>query len=260
MEKDIIIDGLKLHYKVSGNPQGKPIVLMHGWGCDLHIFKQLELFLSPHFLVYNIDFLGFGKSQEPPQPWGTAEYEANFKAFLVALHIENPILIGHSFGGRIAIRTAKDTPVHKMILMGSAGIKPTRTLKYYYKVYTFKALRMVAELPVIYTLFGKKMIEERRKKAGSSDYQQASEVMRGTLSKVVNEDLRHFMPQIKASTLLVFGENDTATPVKDAQIMEKLIPDAGLVVIKNAGHYVFLDQLAQVHAIIDSFLQKDKTA
>jgi pimeloyl-ACP methyl ester carboxylesterase len=256
MEKDILINGMNLHYRVSG--AGKPIVLMHGWGCDLFIFNKLQAFLEQNFTVYNIDFPGFGKSQEPPIAWGTEEYEINFKAFLKALNIENPILIGHSFGGRIAIRTAKDTPIHKMILMGSAGIKPTRTLEYYFKVYSFKALRFFAELPLVYQLFGKEMIENRRKKAGSADYQKASDIMRGTLSKVVNEDLRHFMPSIKASTLLIYGENDTATPVKDAKIMEKAIPDAGLVVLKNAGHYVFLDQLAQVHAIINNFLAKDK--
>lgn len=256
MEQDILINGLNFHFRVSG--EGKSIVLMHGWGCNLQTFQRLEEHLAQYFKVYNIDFPGFGKSQEPPIAWGTAEYEANFKAFLNALAIENPILVGHSFGGRIAIRTAKDTPIHKMILIGSAGIKPTRTLEYYFKVYSFKTLRFFTELPLIYTLFGKKMIEERRKKAGSSDYQQASEVMRGTLSKVVNEDLRHFMPNIKASTLLIYGENDTATPVKDAQIIENMIPDAGLVVLKNAGHYVFLDQMAQVHAITDHFLAKDK--
>jgi pimeloyl-ACP methyl ester carboxylesterase len=256
MEKDIIINGMNLHY--SENGEGKAIVLMHGWGCNIHTFKLLDNFLLEHFKVYNIDFPGFGKSQEPPTAWGTADYETHFKAFLKVLNIENPILIGHSFGGRIAIRTAKDTPIHKMILIGSAGIKPTRTLEYYAKVYSFKAMRFFAELPLIYQLFGKKMIEDRRKKAGSADYQNASEVMRGTLSKVVNEDLRHFMPNIKAPTLLIYGENDTATPVKDAKIIEKLIPDAGLIIMKNASHYVFLEQAASVHAIIDHFLAKDR--
>lgn len=256
MEKDILINGMNLHYRVGG--AGKPIVLMHGWGCDLHIFDKLQAFLEQYFLVYNIDFPGFGKSQEPTSPWGTTEYEANFKAFLAALAIENPILIGHSFGGRVAIRVAKDTAIRKVILIGSAGIKPTRTWQYYYKVYSFKALRFIAELPGIYQIFGKNLIESRRKNAGSADYQKASEIMRGTLSRVVNEDLRHFMPDIKSPTLLIYGINDTATPVKDAQIMEKLIPDAGLVVLQNAGHYVFLEQMAQVHAIIDSFLSKDK--
>lgn len=256
MEKDVQLEGLNFHYRESGS--GYPVVLMHGWGCDLNIFAQLEGLLSRHFRVYNIDFPGFGKSQEPNAVWGTAEYEAHFKAFLKTAKIENPILIGHSFGGRIAIRVAKDTPVRKMILMGSAGIKPQRSMQYYFKVYSFKLMKFFAQLPVIYSLFGKEMIENRRKKSGSADYRNASDTMRGILSKVVNEDLRHFMPQIKAPTLLIYGENDTATPVADGRLMEKLIPDAGLVVMKNAGHYVFLDQREQVHAIIDNFLSKEK--
>ncbi len=258
MENTIQLSGLSSHYKEVG--EGHPIVLMHGWGCEIKTFALLENFLAPHFKVFNIDFPGFGKSQEPPTPWGTADYEAWFKSFLKEKNIENPILIGHSFGGRIAIRTAKDTPIRKMILIGSAGVKPSRSFGYYAKVYSFKTMRFFAELPGIYQWFGKDFIEERRRSAGSSDYQQASEVMRGTLSKVVNEDLKSFMPSIKASTLLIYGENDTATPVKDAKIMEKLIPDAGLVVVKNAAHYVFLEQSGQVHAIIDSFLQKEKSS
>ncbi len=98
------------------------------------------------------------------------------------------------------------------------------------------------------------IIERRRAKAASADYNAASPVMRGTLSKVVNEDLRRFMPSISAPTLLVWGEKDTATPLRDAKIMERLIPDAGLVVFPGAGHYSFLERPAQFAAVLDSFL------
>jgi pimeloyl-ACP methyl ester carboxylesterase len=79
--------------------------------------------------------------------------------------------------------------------------------------------------------------------------------MRGTLSRVVNEDLRRFMPRITAPTLLIWGENDTATPLKDARTMERLIPDAGLVTFAGAGHYSFLERPAQFAAVLDSFLK-----
>ncbi|MDR1671718.1 MAG: alpha/beta hydrolase, partial [Alistipes sp.] len=87
------------------------------------------------------------------------------------------------------------------------------------------------------------------------DYNAASPVMRGTMSKVVNEDLRRFMPLIQAPTLLVWGSEDTATPIGDAKIMERLIPDAGLVTFPGAGHYSFLDRPAQFAAVLDSFLR-----
>lgn len=98
------------------------------------------------------------------------------------------------------------------------------------------------------------MIEAQRAKRGSADYNSASPKMRAILSKVVNEDLKSVMPQIKAPTLLIWGDNDTATPLKDAKIMERLIPDAGLVSFPACGHYSFLDNPRQFAAVLSSFL------
>jgi pimeloyl-ACP methyl ester carboxylesterase len=101
------------------------------------------------------------------------------------------------------------------------------------------------------------MIEKRRAKAGSSDYNNASPRMRAILSKVVNEDLCHLMPKISAPTLLFWGENDTATPLSDAKRMEKLIPDAGLVTVAGAGHYAFLENTPLFLRVVESFLSKE---
>ena len=101
------------------------------------------------------------------------------------------------------------------------------------------------------------MIQARRAKAGSSDYNQASPMMRRVLSKVVNEDLCHLMPKITAPTLLFWGENDTATPLADAKKMEKLIPDAGLVTVAGAGHFSFLENTPLFLRVAESFLQKE---
>ena len=79
-------------------------------------------------------------------------------------------------------------------------------------------------------------------------------MMRRILSRVVNEDLTDRLPLVKASTLLVWGENDTATPLKDAQVMERMIPDAGLVSFPGCGHYSFLDNPVQFAAVLRSFL------
>ena len=95
-----------------------------------------------------------------------------------------------------------------------------------------------------------------RGKNGSSDYNDASPMMRAILSKTVNEDLKHCMPKISAPTLLVWGENDTATPLRDAKIMEKLIPDAGLALFLGCGHYSFLDNPIQFAAVLRSFLKE----
>lgn len=97
-------------------------------------------------------------------------------------------------------------------------------------------------------------IEAMRAARGSSDYNNATPMMRRILSRIVNEDLKHLMPQIKAPTLLIWGENDTATPLADAKTMERLIPDAGLVSFPGCGHYSFLDNPSQFSAVLRSFL------
>ncbi|MDE7369928.1 MAG: alpha/beta hydrolase, partial [Muribaculaceae bacterium] len=88
-----------------------------------------------------------------------------------------------------------------------------------------------------------------------SDYRNSSPKMRAIMSKVVNEDLCHLMPEISAPTLLIWGENDTATPLSDAKKMERLIPDAGLVSFPGCGHYSFLDNPGQFAAVLNSFLK-----
>ncbi|RKZ90045.1 MAG: alpha/beta hydrolase [Candidatus Parabeggiatoa sp. nov. 1] len=250
----ITINNLQINYHASGT--GKNIILLHGWGAQISSFKPVHQYLENNLRVYSLDLPGFGKSDPPPESWGTAEYTHLVQQFIHELGIKNPIIMGHSFGGRIAIRLALIETIHKLILVDSAGIKPKRKLNYYLKVYAYKLLKNVAQLPILKHVF-KKMLESVQKKAGSKDYQNASGVMRTTLIKVVNEDLTELLPQIKAPTLLMWGENDQATPVSDGQLMEQLIPDAGLVVLKNAGHFSYLDKLNEFLLIISSFLKDD---
>ena len=253
MEKNIKINGLNFHYTVQGN--GSPIVLMHGWGCNSTTLASIENVAVESHTVYNVDFPGFGESQEPNEVWGVEKYTQLIEEFVKIEKIENPILLGHSFGGRVGILYSSRNQVKKLILVDAAGVKPRRSLKYYFKVYTYKLGKRL--MPLIYGKDGaQKRIEEMRAKRGSSDYNNASPMMRAILSKVVNEDLKHCMPKIKAPTLLIWGENDTATPLRDAQIMEKLIPDAGLVSFPGCGHYSFLDNPIQFAAVLRSFLKE----
>jgi len=99
-----------------------------------------------------------------------------------------------------------------------------------------------------------KLVEKMRRKYGSADYRNASPIMRQTLVKIVNEDLRNLLPQIKKEVLLIWGENDDSTPLSDGKLMEELLPNAGLAVIKNAGHYAFLEQPELFAKILDSYL------
>lgn len=254
MDKFYTYRDIRLHYTDRG--AGQTILLLHGWGCNCTTFGAAQQWLEQHFRAIAVDFAGFGQSEEPREVWGVEEYTRSVEALAKAEGIENPILIGHSFGGRVSIVYSSRNSVRKVILVDAAGVKPKRSMKYYAKVYSFKLLKRIA--PVF---LGKEraqeLIEKRRAKSGSSDYNQASPIMRAILSKVVNEDLCHLMPKIVAPTLLFWGERDTATPLADAKRMEKLIPDAGLVTVAGAGHFSFLENMPLFLRVLESFLGKE---
>jgi len=252
----IEVCGLTVNYESCG--EGRDVIVLHGWGASIAAVKPIVNKLSNNFKVYALDLPGFGRSQLPGEVWGTPEYAGLVKAFIEKLNIEKPIIIGHSFGGKIAIYLTGKLGVEaqKMILIDSAGIKKKRTLTYYYRVYTFKLLKLIVK-----TLFSparaEQMIENARKRHGSTDYKNAAGLLRQIMVKIVNEDLRNYLPQIKAPTLLIWGENDGDTPVADGRIMEKLIPDAGLVVLSRAGHFSYLDKEYEFNVIIQNFLKPE---
>lgn len=251
MEKNVEIGGVNLHYTVTG--EGNPVILMHGWGCDLTTLASVERVASETHKVYNIDFPGFGKSTEPSDVWGVEDYVSMLERFVQLEKIKNPILLGHSFGGRVGILYASRNDVSKLVLVDAAGVKPRRSLRYYAKVYTFKAGKHLIKM-----FCGGRaddMLNRWRRLFGSSDYNGAPPMMRRIMSRVVNEDLTGYLPAIKAPTLLVWGEDDTATPISDARLMERLIPDAGLVSFPGCGHYSFLDNPIQFAAVLRSFLK-----
>lgn len=245
-------DGIELTYSIEG--QGDTIILLHGWGCDRNIWKTTSELLCQHFRVIAVDFAGFGRSAEPTEVWGVEEYTRSIEALVMELGIERPTLVGHSFGGRVSILYASRNDVRSIILTDAAGVKPRRSFSYYRKVYSFKLMKHL--LPI---LIGKRkaqmLIEQRRAKAGSSDYNRATPMMRAILSKCVNEDLCHVMPKISAPTLLFWGDRDTATPLSDAKKMEQLIPDAGLVIAEGAGHFAMLEQKDRWIATVKAFLK-----
>lgn len=251
--KQLEVEGQRVCYQKSGSGE-QAVIVMHGWGCRASTVDVLARAATlPATTVYNLDLPGFGDSPEPAEVWSVYDYARLVRSFCGSLGLERPVLVGHSFGGRLALILGAQMPVAKIILVDAAGIKPRRTLRYYFKVYSFKIAKRLMPL-LLGSRRGNALIERWRGKAGSSDYASASPRMRAIMSKVVNEDLRRYAPSIKAPTLLIWGENDTATPLADARLLARLIPDAGLVSYPGAGHYSFLDRPAQTAAVIQSFL------
>ncbi len=233
---------------------GPPVLLLHGWGASSALFGPIFDGLQHGFTLVAPDFPGFGATPPPPVAWSLDDYAQWVVELMDSLALGPVHMVGHSFGGRVAIKLAGRWPerVVKVVLTDSAGIRPPRTPRYWTRVYTFKALRRLSAAPLVPPAlrdWGRAQVERR----GSSDYQQATGTVRGSFVRVVNEDLRAALPHIHVPTLLVWGDRDEDTPLSDAQLMERLIPDAGLVVFQGAGHYAYLEQPARFCRIVETF-------
>lgn len=250
-----VINELNIHYLKEGS--GESVLVLQGWGTEIELYSAVINELSKKYTVYAPDFPGFGKSDEPSEPWCVDDYADFVLEFCKEMGIEKAILAGHSFGCRVIIKmlSREDCPltVEKVILTGAAGIKPRQSESAKKKASAYQRGKKILSTPIMKKLFPN-ALEKLRTKHGSADYRAASPMMRQVLVKTVNEDLSHLLPKIKQEVLLIWGRNDDATPLADGQRMEKEMPDAGLAVIENAGHFAFIEQQFLFLRIIDSFL------
>ena len=250
------VDNIRINYEQKGS--GDLIVLLHGWGSNIKLFSNLIDLLSKKYTVVAMDMPGFGESQEPPSAWCVDDYVDFVIKFLADYDVKQVMLLGHSFGGRVIIKlnSRKDLPftVSKVILVDSAGILPPKSNKKSWRTRKYKMGKAFLSTKIMRKI-APNALEKLRVKYGSADYVAASPLMRQVLVKVVNEDLEPLLPNIKCPTLLIWGVNDTATPISDGEKMEKLIPDAGLVKLENAGHYSFLEQQFLFNRVMCSFMK-----
>lgn len=251
------IDSLNINYLEQG--EGELVVLLHGWGSNITLFNHTVSVLSKKYKVVAMDMPGFGESDEPKEPWCVDDYVDFVLKFIESYSPKKVTLLGHSFGGRVIIKMcsrALPFEIDKIILVDSAGVKPKKTFKQKVKQNIYKATKNIYSSSAVQKMFPD-ALENLRKKNGSADYNAASPMMRQTLVKVVEEDLTELMPNVKAPTLLIWGTLDDATPLSDAKLMEKLMPEAGLVTFEGAGHYSFLECQAQYGRVLASFMKID---
>ena len=249
------INNLNINYIKKGN--GKTVLILPGWGTNINTYMTMINSISTYSTIYCLDMPGFGESEEPNTSWNLDNYVTFVVDFIKNQNIKEVDLIGHSNGGRIIIKLMSqknlDFKVNKIILIGSAGIVHKKTLSQNLKIKISKFCKKILELKPIKAICPN-LISKLKNSFGSEDYRNASSVMKQTLVQLIEEDLRELLPNISVPTLLIWGENDTATPISDGEIMEKLIPDVGLIKIENCSHYVFLERPEYVHKIISTFL------
>lgn len=245
-----------MYYEQYGTGK-KAIVLLPGWGETRITFRGMIQFLAEYFTVYIVDYPGLGNSSIPTKDFTIFDYSNLIYDWIKTLDLEDPILIGHSFGGRIIITLCGyyHFPFSKVILMNSAGIRPKKTLRTHLRSFFYKTAQKATQLlPKKWKRKCKQWLFER---FSSDDYKALPEAMRPTFHNVISEDLSPYLKEIKSDVLLLWGRLDTATPLRDGMKMKEEIPDADLIVIERTGHFSYLENPPLVHSILYEDLKED---
>lgn len=263
-EKNIRINQNPVHYTTIG--EGKSVLILHGWLSSCRAWKAFQEQLSTHhFKVIVPDLPGFGQTPlADSEGWSLNNYLQWVQDFVHQLHkdqeIELPlILVGHSFGGRIAIKAAalKALPLSSLILVDAAGIllQPSFEKKIITKIASgtqdlLQAMNVPQKLIKKLRKLGYQIIRQK-------DYLRANQEVRETFRKIVGEDLISFLPDIQKPTLIVWGAKDNLLPVQQAQILHKGIINSQLAIIPQAKHSPQLQTPKELLEIIVKFLTKN---
>lgn len=217
-----------------------PIVILHGWGLSGKKFAPLVAELKKqHIEVYAPDFPGFDSKSIPQKPLTLDDYARFLSVYLKEKRISKPILVGHSFGGRVALRYQKLYPheAQALVLTGTPGFTPIAKKKLQLFIAMAKIGGFIFSLPVI-RIFEHQVRLWYYYVVGARDYYRAEGAMRETFKNIIKEELLSSMQSIRVPTLLVWGEDDIIIPTQIARRMKEVIKNADLVVIPHADHGV----------------------
>ena len=225
--------GYQVHYEYEGN--GPTLIMLHGWGVNSSTFSSIFNRLKDDYKILRFDFIGFGESSMPVIPFHLDDYVDMLRSLIVYLGIDDFMILGHSFGGRVAIVYASMYKVRQLILVSSAGLVHF-SIKTKFKIFKYKALKR------LYKLTSKKRLEKLQSKSGSKDYKDASPVMKKTMSNIIKRDLKKEIRVLDVSTLILWGYSDKSTPYKDALLMHKLIKGSKLITFYNSRHFCYIEE------------------
>lgn len=215
------------------NPK-TPIIFLHGWGGSKDSFK----FLAQEFRerdLWFVSFAGHGNSAQPTTPMHVIDFANQVVEFIQQNNIPKCHLVAHSFGGRVALILLSKHPqlFSQAVLTGCAGL-PTKTAKTRLKIAIFKAKKWLVKLH----LKNPKCLQN----SGSADYKVLSPTMRQTFKYVVNQNLKPYAKKIQTPTLLIWGQNDSATPLKIGKKLHKYIKNSELIVFLGKSHFCFYEE------------------
>ena len=244
---------ISIYYEIYGNGD-KSILILPGWGNTRNTFINIINLLKDTYKIYIIDYPFFGNSPIINKELNIYDYSLLIYNFIKDNNINNPVIIAHSFGGRIAsiLISKYKLLVNKLILFDVAGIKRFN-LKLFIKNKLYKLLKKLT------CLLPKIKQEKYRQllllKFSSEDYRNIPNSMRKTFQNIVKEDLSDYYKNITTETLIIWGEKDKDTPLKDALYLHKIIKNSGLIIYKNSNHFSYLDNPYLTNKILERYLK-----
>lgn len=237
-------DNVNVNYEYINNKSKNTLVFLHGWGQNIQMMLPIANAFTKDNNVLVVDLPGHGKSTEPEYPWELEHFVDMLHELFESLKIKEPILIGHSFGGKLSMIYASKFKVKKLVLLSSPYKGEYKKIPL--KVKVLKALAKVPGLKGIANYFKKHM--------GSTDYKNASPIMRGILVKHVNYNAEDNLKKIDVPTIVIWGTNDTTVKIEQAYEIEKLVKDCAVIPYEGLGHFAYFDNPNQTINIIKSFI------
>src|SRR3989344_1590790 len=233
-EKNVLINGIDINYRTLG--QGMPFLILHGWGSRSEKWQEVgRMIAEKGFKVIIPDLPGFGKSQEPNQPWNLDDYSDFLNSFIKNMGINNFYLLGHSFGGAISAKYTSlnqgKNKIEKLFLVGASCFRE-RTYKHLLLKFLAKLFNFLSFLP-FYNLLRRGFYKYLVRK---SDYLAAKGVMRQTYLNIIEENFSEQIKSIAVPTVLIWGDKDDIIPLKLGLKLNKVISHSKMIVIKGGDH------------------------
>lgn len=252
-EKIITVNGITTNYKIGG--RGEPLLILHGWGGSSDSWRKVIECLEDKFLIVCPDFPGFGKSETPKNVWDLDDYVNWLQEFTKSLNLNSFFLLGHSFGGRVAIKFSISWPqkIKALLLCSPAGIKQKWGIKEKF-IWIIALIGNAFFAPKLLNRFKDKARHIFYKFLRNKDYAKAKGTMREIMKKVIDEDLLPYLSEIKVKTFIIWGEKDNVVPTKDAYTFKEKIKNSALEFLPKVHHSPHLEDPKKLSEVIEKFL------
>lgn len=237
-------ENININYEYIDNKNEHTLVFLHGWGQNIQMMLPIANPFTKDNNVLVIDLPGHGKTNEPTYAWDLEKFVDMLHELFKFLKINNPVLIGHSFGGKLSIIYASKYKVEKLVLLSSPYKVQIKKLPLKTKI-----VKKLAKVPGL-----KQLANYFKKHMGSTDYRNASPIMRDILVKHVNTDTTENCKKINVPTIIIWGTNDNTVDIENAYEIEKLIKDSAVIPYEGMDHFAYFNDPQKTINIIKSFI------